>query len=257
MADMSWSRLNEMERCPHSYYLGRIEKAWKRPAAWLAQGTAFHEVAEFFELSGKTLTLAVAQERFGEVYAREINKMAEKTPNFKWWFRSGPYDGETDVGRRYSIGLSQVESYLEYSLSHPEDRISATQVGVPMIELPFDVKFGETRVRGYIDQVINSTPRDLKTGKTPGSDLQLATYAGALHVEYGTPITSGDFWMAQKPGPTKKYDLSEWTVQLLADEYGKASAQIDAGDFPAKPEESKCNFCSVQRACQYSVANGW
>lgn len=257
MADMSYSRLNEMERCPYAYFLSRVAKVWKKPAAWLPQGTAFHEVAEHFELSGKMMPLAEAQRRFTEIYAREINKMTEETPNFRWWFRSGPYDGETDVGRRHGIGLSQVESYLAYSLSHPEERISATPEGLPMIELPFDVKFGEIRVRGYIDRVINSRPDDLKTGKTPGTDEQLATYAGALNVMYGVPFTTGTFWMAQKPGPTKPYDLTDWSVQRLADEYGEVSAQIDAGDFPPKPSEDKCTFCSVQNSCKYSMANGW
>jgi putative RecB family exonuclease len=246
-----------MDRCPYSYYLNRVLKVWKKPAAWLPQGTAFHEVAEFFELSGKTVTLREAQQRFTEIYAREVNKLTAETPNFKYWFRSGPYDGETDVGRRHTLGLSQVESYLEYSLLHPEERISATPSGEPMIELPFDVKFGEVRVRGYIDQVINRRPRDLKTGKTPGGDHQLATYAGALHVEYGVPFSHGDFWMAQKPGPTKPYDLTDWSIQRLSDEYGEISAQIDAGDFPAKPSEDRCTFCSVQKSCKYSMASGW
>lgn len=257
MADMSWSKQNDMSRCGEMYRLKRIEKVWAKPAAWLPQGTAFHEVAEAFEKSGKGMGLNEAQQRFSEVYAREINKMCEETPNFKYWFRSGPYDAKTDVGRRYEIGRDQVRGYIEYSHAHPNERISATPDGQPMIELAFDVKFGETRVRGYIDQVINAKPRDLKTGKTPGSDEQLATYAGALNVLYDVPFTSGDFWMAPKGSPTIPYDLRDWSIQRLADEYGETSARIDAEDFVPNPEESKCMFCPVSAACNFSLAKGW
>ena len=42
----SVSQLNLYTRCPQAFKLSRIDKVWKKPAAWRAQGTSFHAVAE-------------------------------------------------------------------------------------------------------------------------------------------------------------------------------------------------------------------
>src|SRR3954469_19163368 len=93
----SYSQLGAYDRCPYMYYLERVEKVWQRPAAWLPMGTAVHEAAERWELSGRTMSLEEAQQIFRDAYVRETNKYLDDTPNANHWFRSGPYKGPEDI----------------------------------------------------------------------------------------------------------------------------------------------------------------
>jgi putative RecB family exonuclease len=249
----SVSQVNQMNRCGEAYRLTRIERAWQKPSAWLPQGSAVHYAAEMWEKSGRTMTLAEAQAAFDQSYTEEVRKYALVTPNFDYWERSGPYDGRTDIERRWGIGMSQVAAYIKYYEDHPEEVPTQTPDG-PGIELEFDVKFGDIDVRGLIDMVVDWTPRDNKTGKKPGDDFQLASYAGALKVKYDVPFTKGDYWMAQQGKPTRPYDLTGWSIQRLADEYGEVDEKIRAEDFEPNPSTENCMFCSVRSSCTYAVA---
>lgn len=249
----SVSQVNELERCPEAYRLGRIERAWKKPAAWLPQGTAVHYAAEMWEKSGRTMSLAEAQAAFDESYTEEVKKYALITPNLDYWERSGPYNGRTDIERRWGIGMSQVAGYIAYYQANPHE-VPSVYNGVPAVEFEFDVMFGDVPVRGLIDMVVDDQPRDNKTGKKPGSDFQLSTYAGALAVKFDVPFTKGDYWMAQQGKPTRPYDLTGWSVQRLADVYGEADEQIKAENFDPKPSVDTCMFCSVRSSCTYAMA---
>ncbi|EHB47624.1 hypothetical protein MycrhDRAFT_5750 [Mycolicibacterium rhodesiae JS60] len=236
----SVSQLNQYCRCPMSYKLARIDKVWKRPAAWLPQGTAFHTVAEVVEKAlaeGREVTLERAQEIFKEEYAKDIGELCAKTPNFDWWFWSGPYNGEADIERRWNIGLEQVEKFMAWRSDKgqeiwqtpaiTDDRCIVSdeanftvevtdeervihikdcdcKPSKPAIELSFDIVLGGIRVRGFIDAVVvvngELRVRDYKTGKKPGDDFQLGVYALALWVLYGVVITSGDYYMAGPKG---------------------------------------------------------
>ncbi|BBX09464.1 RecB family exonuclease [Mycolicibacterium aichiense] len=113
----SVSQLNQYTRCPMSYKLARIDKVWARPAAWLPQGTAFHTVAEVIEkarMEGRDVTLERAEEIFREEYAKDIGALCDETPNFEWWFWSGPYNGEADIERRFHIGLEQINKFMAW-----------------------------------------------------------------------------------------------------------------------------------------------
>lgn len=193
----SVSQINQYNRCPYSYKLSRIDKAWQRPAAWTRQGSAVHEAAEAYERSGRTLTLEQAQDVFRESYAKHINEALETTPNFEYWFASGPYGGEKDTVRRFGIGLEQVEKYIRWYDSHPEeviwiapahtdprcaraDQSQAIRMNpddaekmlvhvqgcdcrpeTPGIEIGFDIDLDGVMVRGFIDAVIQGADGDV------------------------------------------------------------------------------------------------
>lgn len=261
----SVSQLKEWQRCGHAYYLHRIERVWERPAAWLPQGLGVHEAAEAFEKSGRTMSVEEAQEVFRESYAKHTGRLCEETPNFDYWFASGPYKGENDVARRFNLGLDQVARYVDYYTDlHPEEVIWITPEGEPAIELGFNMDLDGVQVRGFLDQVIvvpqaDGKPdelrvRDVKTGKKPGDDFQLAVYAVAVNELHGTDIVTGDYWMGQQGKPTKeRYNLDYWTRERVAEEFHKVDQGIRAGDFAASPEASKCRFCPVSSACAYSA----
>lgn len=173
----SVSQRNSYDRCKYAYYLARVLKVWQKPAAWLPMGSAVHAAAEAWEKSGRTMTVAEAQDVFREEYANEVSKYTEVTPNFDWWFASGPYKAEDDLPRRYDLGLEHVERYIEWALAHPDEKVwiapgyidPRCESGVdhaddcdcrePQLasELGFEFMAGDVPVRGFIDLVIEVT----------------------------------------------------------------------------------------------------
>lgn len=242
--------------CPYSFYLKRIEKKWQRPAAWLPQGSAVHEAAEAWEHSDRTMSLEDAQEVYAERYRVHTDAQLEDTPNTDYWFNSGPYNGARDIDRRFSIGLEQVEGYFRYyTETKPDEKIWVAPDGNKVVELEFNIELGGVRVKGFIDQAIDGKPRDIKTGKNPGDDFQLAVYAAAFLLMYGVPITTGDYWMARLGRPTVSYKLQAWTLESLGEVFQQADAQIKAGDFPPRPTPDKCRRCSVAASCRFFSAD--
>ncbi|AOZ61311.1 Cas4 exonuclease [Mycobacterium phage DarthPhader] len=256
----SVSQINQYTRCPMNYKLARIDKVWPRPAAWLPQGTAFHAVAEAVEVwlsYQMPLTLDEAKDMFRWHYARDINRLAAETPNFEWWFHSGPYGGERDIERRYEIGLEQIEKFFEF-MSNKAQQIWIAPDGTPAVELSFDIELDGIRIRGFIDAVVvvngELRVRDYKTGNKPGDDFQLGVYALAVSMLYGVPAPkTGDYYMAGKKGKkpviTEPYDLTEWTREKISERFQEVEAGIQAGEFPALPEPDKCGFCDVNLSC--------
>ncbi|ARQ94636.1 Cas4 exonuclease [Mycobacterium phage Journey13] len=256
----SVSQINQYTRCPQAYKLARIDKVWARPAAWLPQGTAFHTTVEIYEKAlaeGREMTLEQAQEIFREEYAKDIGELCAETPNFEWWFWSGPYNGERDIERRFHLGLEQVEKFINWRQTEGQE-IWVTPEGKPAIELPFNIELDGIRVRGFIDAVVvvngELRVRDYKTGNSPGDDFQLGVYALAVAMTYGIEAPkTGDYFMAGKKGvkakPTAPYDLTEWTRERITERFHEVEARIQAGDFEPLPEPDKCGFCDVNYSC--------
>ncbi|MBM7771950.1 putative RecB family exonuclease [Actinokineospora baliensis] len=246
--------------CPHAYYLSRVVKAWQRPAAWLPQGTAVHAAIEAYERSGRLLTVDQAQDVFRESYAAEVNASTAHTPNLSFWSRSGPYDGERDIERRYGLGLEQVARYLSYCEgAGAEETPWVTPDGTLAVELGFVIELGGVWVRGYIDNVYKHprrtslTVRDAKTGRLPGDPFQLGVYALAIEEVYDHEARFGDYWMAQSGKATFPYDLKEWTKPRLTEMFGELDAAITAEDWTPRPDPASCGRCSVSSACPFAV----
>lgn len=254
----SVSQYNQYERCPHAYYLSRKEQAWRRPAAWLAQGVAFHEVAELWKKAGEEFTLEDAREAFQTAYAREINEACALTPNLEFWFASGPHRGEQDIARRWAIGLEQVEKFDRWIADHPDEVIWIAPDGTPGIELSFDIELDNVRVRGFIDAVLQMEDgsllvRDYKTGNSPGDDFQLATYKIAVEELADVEVTTGEYWMAKTGKPTKPFDLTKWTREEITRMFRELDENIEAERFDPKPERQKCRVCDVASSCDYAA----
>lgn len=254
----SVSQLKQYEKCPYSYYLARVKREWQRPAAWLAQGSAVHAAAEAWERSGRTMSLEEAQDVFRASYQEEINGFTEITPNFQWWFQSGPYGGELDIERRYKIGLEQVEKYIRWYEAHPDQVIWIAPDGTPGIELKFDIELDGVPITGFIDAVIQTDEglivRDNKTGNNPGDDFQLGVYAVALSETYDIPVPQkGDFWMGRSGKPTYPFDLTDWTRDAVSEAFQELEANLAAERFDPKPDPDGCRFCDVSYTCKYAA----
>lgn len=279
----SVSQYNQYFRCPQAYNLARIVLVWQRPAAWLQQGTAVHEVAELYEkrkLEGGVMTLEEAQEAFKESYARDINAACQITPNLQFWSRSGPYAGPEDIERRFGIGLEQVEKFINWTESNGL-KIWVAPDGTPGIELHFKVTLGMDPscpvhahgikdddcdcgvgpivVQGYIDAVVvdedgNVKVIDYKTGKSPGDDFQLGVYGVALQLMFGIePPQEGAYWMGQSGKLTYPYDISEWTIERVTEEFIRLEEALMTENYEADPEPNKCQFCDVSASCDFAL----
>ncbi|UDL16171.1 Cas4 exonuclease [Mycobacterium phage Parliament] len=256
----SVSQLSQFDKCPFSWKLARHERVWKRPAAWLQQGTGVHAVAEKYMLSklaGSPLTREECYEIFKAEYADGINEATEETPNLSWWFASGPYRGADDIERRWGIGLQQVDKTLDWIDNHQSLEVWHTPDGTPGIELAIEFELDGIEIRGYIDAVLVLDGEvlvvDWKTGLKPGDDFQLAVYALALKQLYGVEITRGVYFMAKTGKPTYPYDLTDWTREKISARFHEMERKLEAGDFTPKPGAS-CARCDVALSCEYSMA---
>jgi putative RecB family exonuclease len=256
----SFSQWSQYNRCPHAYYLSRIQRVWRKPAAWSPMGTAVHEAVELWERSDRIMTVEQAQAAFRESYRKEIDQLLTVTPNTKYWFASGPYDAEVDIPRRMEIGQQHVANYIGWYLKHPSEVPWTLRDGRLALELPFTVQLGTVEVRGLIDWIGRLAgklqPRDNKTGRKPGQVEQLKLYGVAIedHEEFhGEPIEveAGDFFMTKSGKPTFSYDLTEVSRDELVVEYEHVDALIQAGDFPPKPDPDVCWSCEVRDSCKY------
>lgn len=257
----SVSQVTQYEKCPHAYYLQRRLRVWEKPAAWTAQGTAFHAAIEAYE-RGEAADVEEMKNVFREVYAREINRMTEVTPNMAFWFDSRQGHGENDVRRRYDIGLRQVRDYHQWRTGKGSgDVIWVSEDGTPGIELRFDADFRGVKVRGFIDQILDLGDgrvhvRDAKSGNKPGEPFQLKVYGMALEQIHGVQAITGDFWMGEKAGkhrgphPKKPVDLTGLSESEVIDRFHAVDEGIRDEQFDPKPGPN-CWSCPVQTSCKY------
>lgn len=253
----SVSQYNSYTRCSYSYYLQRIKKVWQRPASWLSQGLGVHVAMEKWELSERTLTRDELVEIYREEFTRSINEQAETTPNFDYWFGSGPYSGPVDIERRWGIGEQQLLSLIDYSLAHPEEKIWTTPEGDRAIENKFEVELGGVNVLGFIDQIVDTpkglTVRDIKTGAKPGDIFQLATYAEAMHIMHGETPTGGDYLMGKTGKPTRRIEITERDREEVHEKFAALEENIQAERFEPNPSKQTCTMCSVRLSCEFAV----
>lgn len=142
---------------------------------------------EEWEPSGRTLSREKLIEIYWEEFFRPINVQAETTPNFDFWFGSGPYSGPVDIERRIGAGEIQLIGLLDYCESVDES-IWGTPGGDKAIGLEINVALGGVMVRGFIDHVVEISSglivRNTKTGsKLGGSDPCLVASSSLLHAQ--------------------------------------------------------------------------
>jgi len=251
--------LDELGGCAYAYFLNRVVRAWNMPAAWLPQGLAVHEAAEFWERSNRTSSDEEVLDEYRNKYRMHYQNLTETTPNLNYWFPSWKYVGWDDVTRRAFKGEEQVLRYMEYYRKFPFEVPWITPSGELAIEIRFDMVLDSVKIQGYIDQVISwyeSSPeqlrlRDIKTGKNPGDTLQLKVYDLAMEKTFGVTIGEGDYFMAEKGKPTKPYDLTQMSELQVTELFGKMDAGVRNEEFDPSPDPDKCRMCSVKSACTF------
>lgn len=249
----SFSQLKEYASCSEAYRLKRIVKVPDRPAAWFTHGRAFHAAVEAYELSGRTLTPDQCIAAFEAAWAEGISADYDRQPDLTAWMTGGRRKPETDIELRYEEGKAQVLSYLEYVKSSGET-IWTTPDGRKAIELEIEFTLSDVRVIVFIDQVIQTPQgalvvRDLKTGSSWNSPIQLAVYDLALEAQFGLRAGWGDFWLAKKGKPDSPIDLSVYTAKRVGAWFFQMDRAQQVGIYLPNPSDKCRNLCGVSQWC--------
>lgn len=254
---LSFSGVETLERCAKSYFLKYIARAPKRPAVWLAGGSAVHEVTEVYDL----LTLAEGPdfewspeelaEHWESAFDLQVAQARTREPNERIWAQSSAEP--IDVWRR--IGPGFVRSYIDWR-QRSHWTLWTTPDGDPAIELDVGGHLPgcPVEIKGYVDRIFYDSMFDkrivvdLKSGKNPPkSPAQFGTYSALTQAKYGQPIDLGVPFMNRKGTVGRIYDMAEYTPEVVGESYGKAWEKVQSGDFTADP--SDCFLCDVQAAC--------
>lgn len=249
----SHSAREQLERCAKAYFLSRIARAPKRPAVWLAGGSAVHEVTELWDrtvIDGGPFTLITS---WDEVFRAQLDQLREKEPNENIWRRSQsePIEAWNVLGPQF------VRSYIDWRKRSPWE-IWTTPDGEPAIELDVSGMLPgcPVEIKAYLDRVFwdpvfkKHHIVDLKTGKTPPKTAdQFGTYGALLKAKYGIDVDSGVPFMNRKGGLGKPFDLTEYTPAYVGAVFGEAWEQVERGDFPANGFDKECFICDVEAAC--------
>ena len=257
----SWSQLSDYEKCPASYRLKRIDKAWSRPAAWLPMGTAVHTGVEAWENSLQTLSLDEVIKIGQEAYTEDINAYLSESPNTRVWASSGPYMGPEDIIRRQGLVTVHLANYIRYYTVTKPTRKPTTYTNedgaeVPAVELPFAIDLGGVEVRGKIDKIEKDSKTgiirvvDVKTGADPGSTDQLTVYRVAMEDQYETEITKGSFFMTKRGTPTRDKDLTITSRDEIVNRFGEADTGIREERWDPKVGDH-CLRCDVNDSCPF------
>lgn len=250
----SHSARETLERCAKSYFLKYLTPAPRTPALWLAGGSAVHEATEAYDrwdLDDRPFDLTSHWEIF---FGDQLDKLYKAEPNQFSWRRSQsePIEVWNQMGPEF------VRSYIGWRERSPYE-IWTTPDGVPAIELDVSgfLPGCPVEIKGYVDRIFRDPVFDrlinvdLKTGKRPPKDaMQFGTYAALMEVKYGVKTDLGVPFMNRRATLGKPYELTEFTPEFVGEIFGKAWAQIQAGDFPATGiANGACFICDVASSC--------
>lgn len=249
----SFSQLKEYSDCSEAYRLKRILKAPQRPAAWFTHGRAFHAAIEHYELSDRQATPEDCIAVFEDTWAKDILADYERQPDLSVWMTGGRRKPETDIEARYEEGKAQVLAYIEY-IKESGETVWTTPDGKKAVELEIEFELSGVRVIVFIDQVMVSPNgvrfvRDLKTGSSYNSPIQLAVYDLALEARYGERANWGDFWLAKKGKPDKPVDLSVYTKDRVGAWFASMDDAQQRGIYLPNPSDKCRNLCGVSQWC--------
>lgn len=253
---LSHSSRETLERCAKSYFLSRMTDAPKRPAVWLAGGSAVHEATEKYDRmkaggTEKAFYLTAVWEAYFEKHLREARA---QEPNENVWKRSSAEPIE--VWDQMGPGL--VQAYIDWRERSPW-KIWTTPAGEPGIELDLSGRLPgcPVEIKAYADRVFKDPLfgglwiLDLKSGKKPPkTPSQFETYSALFKAKYGVAADNGVVFMNRCGTVGKIYDLSGATPEAVGAVYGAAWEQVQEHlktGFPA--DTSDCFLCDVSASC--------
>lgn len=250
----SVSQLLKYSNCSEQYRLERVDRVNNfKPAAWLAQGTAFHHAVQVWEESGRSPEVDIGQE-YEVAYDREIQVFKSYEPETRNWLCSFKTTPENDILARRAAGVVQLQNYVDFA----EDSgyfIKYLDEYTLGIEVPFDTHIGKVRVKGAIDLLLEHPEglevRDLKTGNRESSPMQLAVYSLVVENLFKTPVIKASYFYAKdkKLVTLTRSDLDRYDEKYLSDLFEALDSGIKNQVFIPNPG-SHCTMCPVKKYCR-------
>lgn len=255
----SVSQLNKYAGCSEEYRLSYVDRVNNdRPAAWLAQGTAFHIAVDEWESSGRSPLFDIV-DRYRVVYNQEIAAMKSKQPDLNKWLHSPRTKTEDDISAREDRGIQQIRNYVSFCGNHPFFIKDIDEFTIAL-EVPFEIEIGGIAVKGAIDQILQLPDgvevRDLKTGNREAGKIQLGVYAYAVEKIFGWPVKQASFLYAKdsKIVTVTREELNRYNEKYLSDLFSTLESGIQAGVFLPNPSAS-CSLCPVRDYCREMGTN--
>lgn len=250
----SVSQLQKYSNCSEEYRLTYVDKVPKdRPAAWLAQGTAFHVAVQGWEESGRSPLFDIGQ-AFALSYDGQIEEFKQKQPDLNKWLRGPRTATVDDISARRAKGIQQLQNYVDYAdsdnfvIAYIDDYTMA-------IEVDFEIEIGGVLIRGAIDQILMHQDgfevRDLKTGNREAGMLQLAVYVLVVEKIFGWYVKKASYYYAKdnKIVTISRSDLDRYDEAYLGELFRTLDRGIDNKVFLPNPG-SNCMLCPVKKYCR-------
>jgi hypothetical protein len=200
------------------------------------------------------LTMAAAEEPDTTLY-RAAGRRSKAKPNKEdgaWWVEAG---------------VDMCKSYATYRVAEKGNGFDtwALPDGEPAIEVQFTFELVDgITVRGAIDRIMckdgQLRVRDLKTTqREPNDSAQLGIYKLAIERMFDETPCWGDYYLARDANASDPVDLTHYTQELFAAEYGAVAKMMSMGLYPANPGDA-CGYCDVKDACAIKggkLADDW
>ena len=250
----SVSQVLKYARCPEEYRLSYIEKKNPhKPAAWLAQGTAFHVAVQGWEDSGRDVAFDIGR-TYELTYDTEIESFKLQQPDLKVWLHAPRVTTEDDIIARRQRGAEQLRNYVRFSEENPFG-IKAIDDYTLALEVPFEVEIGGVLVKGAIDQILldfdGVEVRDLKTGNRESANLQLGVYTHVVEKIFGWHVTKASYYYAKdnKVVTLSRKDLDRYDEVYLSELFQSLRRGIENDVYIPNPG-GHCTLCPVRDNCR-------
>lgn len=256
----SVSQLLKYSNCSEQYrlqYVDRVDNIF-RPAAWLAQGTAFHEAVQGWEESGRTVGFDIGRV-YQVVYDREIESFKLRQPDLKMWLKSPRTSTQDDIDTRRLKGVEQLRNYVDFAENH-NFIIKEIDDYTLAVEVPFETEIGGVVIKGAIDQILLEPDgvevRDLKTGNRESANIQLAIYVLVVEKIFGWPVKKASYYYAKdnKVVVLSRSELDRYTEEYLGELFNALDRGIENKVFLPNPG-GHCMMCPVKDNCREMGSN--
>ncbi|PIQ82056.1 MAG: hypothetical protein COV76_05835, partial [Candidatus Omnitrophica bacterium CG11_big_fil_rev_8_21_14_0_20_64_10] len=239
-ARYSFSQLDSYRDCPLKFKYRYLYQIPVRPTPAMNFGTDLHVCLEAF---------------YRQVINGRIPTLAEMEETFRRSFQPGRYGAPGQEQSYQQAGLEMLRAYYR---SH-DGRFEAPL----MLEQPFLLPVGETRIKGFVDRIDPVEGGgveivDYKSGRpkekaSAEEQLQLRIYALAAREVLGLDPKRISFYylknnrkLSFEPTDAELEETRAWVLQTVA--------QIRSGDFTPAPSPFKCRFCDFRNLCPASQA---
>ncbi|HIJ07568.1 MAG: UvrD/REP helicase [Methanomicrobiales archaeon 53_19] len=237
----SYSKLQQYNECPLQFRFRHILKIAEPPgpAPAAAKGTGIHAVIENLDPD------------------RPADEQIEELLEEHW--TPDQFESKTQAEQNKASARDLLRTYIEWQ------KENANTIIAP--EKRFGFTFAGREIHGFIDR-IEQTPDggyvviDFKSGKTPSNmtkknipeNIQLNLYAMAIRELYGElPERASLFYLADNR--IIDYLPTEESIRAFTEHLEEMLDNIQSGEFPARPDYQRCQWCPYGDLCEREEEN--